>query len=425
MTELRTSAHGFDVEQGPPSVDVLIVSYNTRELLEECLTSILLHAPPPARVRLGIKVFENASNDDTVEMLERRFPTVELTRSPSNLGFARANNALAQASRAEYLLLLNPDTVWVEDIVEPLLEVLRSDPRPALAGPRLIFPDGRLQLSSQRASRRSPMSSRFPCAAPSSRGSARFGMRSGSSRRPARSTCGRARSSRETDFLWATCWLLARADVERYGLFDPGFPLYDEDLDFCTRLRRAGRTIVYRPDVELVHVGGASSTSTVKLELMRSARTHYYRVHRGRAVARSTGMGCRGSGERGFPARPGHRRWAEARSALDTHLLERAFHLAPRHPHVLLLCPSGRRHALAQKAPVSVTGGGHSEHDAAVDVGGLVELQHGQRLGEDSIGEGGAIRTDRYARGSEETHLVAKAEPAGLDRLEAVCVERP
>src|ERR1017187_5937919 len=90
----------------PPSVEVLIVSYNTRELLEACLASIELHRPPTEKARLSISVFDNASTDGTVEMLQARFPHVNLVRSSSNEGFARANNLLAAESQADYLLLL-------------------------------------------------------------------------------------------------------------------------------------------------------------------------------------------------------------------------------------------------------------------------------------------------------------------------------
>jgi N-acetylglucosaminyl-diphospho-decaprenol L-rhamnosyltransferase len=270
---------------GPPtSVDILIVSYNTRELLAECLESIESHRPPEERVKLGIKIFDNASSDGTADMVAERFPTVELTRSTTNEGFARASNTLAQASRADYLLLLNPDTVWITDVIEPLLDALRTDTSAVIAGPRLILPDGEVQLSSQHTP---SLSYEFALPLRGTR-LGRVGSAWDAARiieRARQEHLRESRTPRHTDFLWATCWLIAREEVRRHGLFDPGFPLYDEDLDLCTRLRRAGRTIIYRPDVELIHIGGASSTSAAKFKLMRAARTHYYRVHRGRVAA--------------------------------------------------------------------------------------------------------------------------------------------
>jgi len=93
------------------------------------------------------------------------------------------------------------------------------------------------------------------------------------------------RQTRETHFLWATCWLLRRADLGGEPLFDERCRMYDEDLDLCHRLRRRGRTLLYCPQVEFVHLDGASSTPAAKPALMRRARARYHAVHQGRTVA--------------------------------------------------------------------------------------------------------------------------------------------
>jgi N-acetylglucosaminyl-diphospho-decaprenol L-rhamnosyltransferase len=265
------------------SVDVLIVSYNTRELLRECLSSIEEHRPPRNEIDLRVRVFDNASSDGSADMVAQSFPAAEVTRSAVNEGFGKANNQLAETSTVDYLLLLNSDTVWSGDIVTPLLEELRRHAEVAIVGPRLIFPDGRVQLSSQLA----PTISYELAVALKGTKLRRLGRLWNATRvieETRQSALVESRIARRTEFLWATCWLISRADVERYGLFDPAFPLYDEDLDVCNRIRSYGRAIVYKPEVELVHVGGASSDPEVKLALMRRARARYYRVHRGWAA---------------------------------------------------------------------------------------------------------------------------------------------
>jgi GT2 family glycosyltransferase len=216
-------------------------------------------------------------------MVSSRFPEARLLRQAGNLGFARANNLLTASSTADYLLLLNPDTVLVEDAVTPLLRVLLSDPQIVAVGPRLVFPDGSLQPSSQR----------FPGldleAASLIRGT-RLGR---VARRwfDAEAVVERSRQlgpsqdprPRDTDFLWATCWLIRRADVAPGELFDPRFSTYDEDLDFCRRHRDRGRRIVYVPEVTVVHIGGQSSRPELKRRLERRGRAHYYRQHGGLA----------------------------------------------------------------------------------------------------------------------------------------------
>jgi N-acetylglucosaminyl-diphospho-decaprenol L-rhamnosyltransferase len=267
----------------PVSVDILIVSYNTCGLLAECLESIARHMPAANAVSLRIKVFDNCSTDATADMLAERFPHVELASSPRNEGFALANNRLAATSSADYLLLLNPDTVWVVDVITPLLETLQRTPDAVIAGPRLTYPDGELQLSSQRRPSLA-YELALPLRGTKLRRIGRIWDADEVIERTREQNLSESRTPRQTEFLWATCWLIARADVTRYGLFDASFPLYDEDLDLCTRVTALGRSIVYRADVDLVHIGGASSNPAAKFALMRAARAHYYRVHRGKAA---------------------------------------------------------------------------------------------------------------------------------------------
>jgi GT2 family glycosyltransferase len=266
-----------------PTVDVLVVSFNTKDILRDCLASLERHRPPGAD--LQVSVLDNASQDGSADMVAAEFPAARLVRSQENLGFARGNDALAAGSTATHLLLLNSDTVLTEDLVTPLLEALESDPAIALAGPRLVYPDGRAQASSEEfpglayeAARLLRGTKAQALLAPVVDLDARLARVRQEDRTAERAT-------RDTDFLWATCWLLRRADVAADGLFDAAFVTYDEDLDLCRRLRAAGRRIVYVPGVSVVHLGGSSSTSESKRRLMEIGRRRYYRRHHGRVTA--------------------------------------------------------------------------------------------------------------------------------------------
>jgi N-acetylglucosaminyl-diphospho-decaprenol L-rhamnosyltransferase len=273
-----------------PSVEVLIVSYNARELLADCLKSIITHKPDPNVAHLTVRVLDNGSSDGSAEMIARQFPAVSLERARYNLGFARASNHLANSSTADYLLLLNPDTRWTRDLVEPLIEALSDSPLAVAVGPRLEWPDGTPQPSAQR----------FPTLgyelAVIIRGThcARLVRRLWDVDRLINHiewqeidwSCRQAVPS-----LWATCWLMRRQDVAALGLFDERYVTYDEDLDFCRRMNARGRTCVYEPRVALVHVGGGSSDESVKGELMRRGRRLYYSLHQGRGAAFMYGRG--------------------------------------------------------------------------------------------------------------------------------------
>ena len=119
-------------------LDIVIVSYGSRELLRECLEALRAH--PPSR-SMSVVVVDNASGDGTVEMIDRDFPDVDLVASAENLGFAAATNLGARRGTSPYLLALNPDTAVTEGALETVISVLESQPEVAVVGPRLERPD--------------------------------------------------------------------------------------------------------------------------------------------------------------------------------------------------------------------------------------------------------------------------------------------
>jgi N-acetylglucosaminyl-diphospho-decaprenol L-rhamnosyltransferase len=276
-----------------PTVDVLVVSLNTKDVLREALRTVIAHSPPGDVAQLRVRVFDNGSSDGSQDMVRTEFPHVDLMISAENVGFGRANNRLAASSTADYLLLLNSDVVVEQDIVSPLLHALESDPTAIAAGPRLMYPTGQVQYS---AGLLPDLGYEFADAMKGTRLSRALRRIFDSERKVAEThqvaTMLQRHGTRETDFLWATCWLVRRSDVNREGLFDEAFPMYDEDLDFCLRARRRGRKLLYVPEAELVHIGGVSSTSSgAKLRLTRAARRRYYEKHHGRLAGACYSVG--------------------------------------------------------------------------------------------------------------------------------------
>jgi GT2 family glycosyltransferase len=268
------------------SVDALIVSYNTRGLLRDCLASLGASRPDDPAIELHISVLDNGSADGSADMVADEFPNVRLVRSSVNLGFGLANNALAATSSASHLLLLNSDTVVRHDVVTPLLRALESDPAVAIAAPRLVHPDGDVQASSERLptlrfelAREIRGTKLQPLLRPL------FDVDSVLEDHRRRGLL-QQRRAHDAEFLWATCWLVRRADFPHGRLFDASFALYDEDLDACRRVTAGGRRLVYVPEAEVVHLGGQSSvTSMSKRARMRTGRARYYRRHHGPGTA--------------------------------------------------------------------------------------------------------------------------------------------
>ena len=227
---------------------VSIVNFRTPGLLARCLEALEAERE---HLALAVTVTDNASADNSAELVLRRFPWVRLIRNAGNVGFGRAHNRALRGARGRHLLVLNSDAAVRPGALRTLVTYLDGHPDVAVVGPRLRYPDGRTQ-----ASRR-----RFPTLATfflESTQAQRFWPDNGVLRRYYLAN----RSDDETqdvDWLVGACLCVRGRAASEVGLFDERFFLYSEELDWCHRFRAAGWRVVYLPAAEVVHVEGASS----------------------------------------------------------------------------------------------------------------------------------------------------------------------
>jgi GT2 family glycosyltransferase len=211
-------------------------------------------------------------------MVRGAFPEVQIIANTENLGFAAGNNQAIRAGGSPFVLILNPDTEVQPGALDTLLHTFAEAPRAGAAAPRLVFPDGSVQLSCRS----------FP--APS----ALLWDASGLTRVfPHSPTFGRYRMShfdhssfREVDQPMFSAVALRRRALDEIGLFDESFPLYFNDVDLSYRLWQAGWSILFQPAAEVIHYYGQSSTWQVRpaaiLESHRSLIRFYRKHYRGR-----------------------------------------------------------------------------------------------------------------------------------------------
>jgi GT2 family glycosyltransferase len=232
-------------------LSVIIVSYNTRALLRECLLSLRRHL---GALRHEVLVVDNASHDGSAAEVERDFAEVQLLRSPENLGFGRANNLAMQAAHGDVFLLINSDARLLDDSVVALVAALRARPDVGVMGPRLQQPpDGRLQPSAYRFGW-------LRLIALEELGVYKLVSR----RKRADLLLGGYwdhASERDADWLVGACMLVRREAFERAGGFDPAIFLYGEEEEWCERIRATGLRIVFWPNARVEHVGHASALS--------------------------------------------------------------------------------------------------------------------------------------------------------------------
>jgi hypothetical protein len=227
------------------SLDVVIVSYRSRELLRACLGSVFEN--PPA-CPLTVHVVDNGSGDGTPEMVRREFPRVRLTASSQNLGFSKATNLAIARGDGPYVLALNPDTRLGPGTLDALLELMERDPRIAVSGPALRQPDGTLDHAGKRS---------FPTPLSALGHFLRVGRRLESG--PLADYRAPAVESGLVDAVNGAFMLMRRSAFEQVGGFDEGYWMYMEDLDLCYRFAEAGWLTWYEPSVETMHVKGGSS----------------------------------------------------------------------------------------------------------------------------------------------------------------------
>lgn len=264
---------------------VIIVSYNTREILRACLERLFAVT---SDLVLEVIVVDNASRDASADMVERDFPGVRLIRSQTNLGFAAANNVGFKMASGDYILLLNPDALVEPGALQRSLACMAADPAIGMGGGLLLGKAGEWQPSARLFPSLlnellvlSGLAARFP----KSRFFGRFDRTWDDSGKPV-----------EVDWVPGAFTLIRRSALEAVGAFDERFFLYYEEVDLCRRFRQAGWTIWYWPDAVIRHWGGessktvenhdfSSSGSQLTLWRMRSGLL-YYRKHHGWLVAR-------------------------------------------------------------------------------------------------------------------------------------------
>lgn len=258
-------------------ISVIIVSWNTRQLLEHCLESVYASAGESTDVEL--LVVDNGSRDGSPEMVAARFPSVRLVANDDNVGFARANNLAISRATGDYLLLLNPDTELIGEAIQEMARFAEEHPDVGVVGPQLLNGDGSLQSSRRR----------FPTSATAFLESTvlqRWFPNHSALRRYYVLDRGDDRTQ-EVDWVVGAGFLVRMAAVKQVGLMDEGYFMYSEELDWCRRFKDAGWKVVYHPAAKLIHHGGQSSDQDLLRRHTRfqHGKCRYFEKYHGRSFA--------------------------------------------------------------------------------------------------------------------------------------------
>ncbi len=229
-------------------LSVVLLSYNTRDLLEQALRTVVDAA---SGLQVEIFVVDNASRDGSADMVAERFPQVKLIRSDRNVGFAAGNNMAFKEVKGRYVLLLNSDTIVRRNTLCCLVRFLDGHPEAGAVGCKILNPDGTLQPDCMRGfptptaafSKVSGLNWLFP----KSPRFARYNM-----------TYLDPEKIHEVEVLSGSCMMVRKETMDQVGMLDEDYFMYGEDIDWCFRMHAVGWKNYYVPDTEIIHFRGES-----------------------------------------------------------------------------------------------------------------------------------------------------------------------
>jgi hypothetical protein len=234
----------------PLDVSIIIVSWNTREILRDCLKSVYEQTQG---ISFEVILVDNASSDGTVSMVRTEFPQVLLTANKDNRGFAAGNNQGFEQARGRYILMLNPDTVVLDQAITKTIRYTDAHPEAGVVGCRVLWPDmrrqnscfrfhsvGQIALSSLAFFREHPFF-QWPILHPDRYLNRDFSL------------------EQDVDVVAGCFFLFPRQVLLEVGKLDEDFFIYGEEAEFCHRVHRAGWRVRYFPGAQIIHLYGGSS----------------------------------------------------------------------------------------------------------------------------------------------------------------------
>jgi len=243
-------------------LSIVIVNYNAKGLLKDCLESIYKETKD---IPFDMWVVDNNSKDGSVAMVHNYFPEIKLIENKENLGFAKANNQAILKSYSDYVLLLNPDTVVLENAIGKMVRFMDDNPEVGISGCKVSNEDGTLQMACRRSIPTPGVAFFRLCGLsrifPNSKLMAKYNL-----------TFMNPNESHEVDAVSGAFLMVRKKVIDTIGLLDDIFFMYGEELDWCLRAKNAGWKVMYYPYAEIIHYKGESSKSNT-----RKANFEFYR----------------------------------------------------------------------------------------------------------------------------------------------------
>ena len=251
-------------------LSIIIVNYNTKELLEQCLASIFKNI---SYLNYEVFVVDNNSHDKSQNMVKELFPKVNLIENNNNYGFAKANNQAIKLCKGKYILLLNSDTIILNNSINKLFEFMERNNNVGVVGPKLLYSNKNLQISCRKYSTITnavypliPILNRININKLSDKyfDSNFYNL------------------TQKVDYVCGACMMLKSHLFKDIGLFDEQFFIYSEEEDLCYRIMKKGWDIIYFPFAEVIHFESESFNNSIeKICFLYKSKYLFIKKHKG------------------------------------------------------------------------------------------------------------------------------------------------
>jgi GT2 family glycosyltransferase len=245
-------------------LSVIILNYNTGQLLKDCLLSV---AKTQSQFQIETIVADNGSTDQSLEMIRAEFPGIKVVDNHANVGFSKGNNAAIRVAQGRYVLLLNSDTTIGADTLDRSIKYMDYHPEAGAMGCKVLLPNGQLDQACRR---------RFPN--PWNSFLRLFGFKKFSDYNYQDVSVGQ---EMEVDAVMGAYMLVRKSVIGQVGMLDEDFFMYGEDLDWCWRIKAAGHKIMYYPGASIIHhkYGSSKNVPFKMIRLAHDAMKIFYVKH--------------------------------------------------------------------------------------------------------------------------------------------------
>lgn len=251
--------------------EIIIVNYNSLYWLKKTLYSLSKYYIPFSKYNVVITVVDNASSDNSVEILEKDYPHINLLKSLKNLGFSAGNNLALRKSNADYIMLLNSDTELTEKSknIDTLIDILEEDKQIGMITPKLLLTDGKIDMACHRGE-----PSLIDC----------FLYFTGFEKLFPKIKIFTQyhllhkdlNAIHEVDAITGACMITKLQYLKDVDFFDERFFMYSEDMDLCRKYREKGLKIIYNPIVEIIHHKYKSGLQSKNKKTNKNIKKHFY-----------------------------------------------------------------------------------------------------------------------------------------------------